>query len=145
MEELGHVLKNIGNQALVKIERHSLCSKCTNKCQLAVENEHETDEIEVTVNNPIGAKRGQMVKIEMGEQPLVIASLIIYIIPLISLIIGYFASQSFMQILGFTPTEGSGIIGSLVFLGLSFLLIKSIDRFLGRKKEYNPIIKEIIK
>jgi len=144
MEELGHVLKNTGNKALVKIERHSLCSKCTNKCQLAVDNDHETDEIEVTVSNPVGAESGQMVKIEMGEQPLIIASLIIYIIPLLSLIIGYFAGQYISQSIGFAPTEGTGIIGSLLFLVLSFLVIKSIDRFLGKKKNYNPIIKEII-
>lgn len=145
MEELGQVLKNKGKEAVIKIERQSLCSKCTNKCQLAVENNHETDEIEVTVNNSIGAEIGEMVKLEMGEQPLVIASLIIYILPLISLILGYFAGQFFIQTVGYTPTEGAGIIGSLIFLTISFLLTKSIDKLLGKKKEYNPEIKEIIK
>ncbi|MFP4661801.1 MAG: SoxR reducing system RseC family protein [Halanaerobiales bacterium] len=145
MEEHGFVLENKGDKALVRIQRHSLCSKCTNKCQLAVEDSHEIDEIEVTVENPVGAESGQEVKIEMGEQPLIIASLIIYILPLISLIIGYFAGLFFATLLGFAPTEGTGIIGSLVFLGLSFLLIKNLDKNLGRKKNYNPIIKQIIK
>ena len=145
MEEIGQILKTKGNQALVKIERHSLCSKCTNKCQLAAPESHELDEIEVEVDNPINAKNGQKVKIEMEEQALVIASLIIYIIPLICLILGYFIGLYFMGFIGANPSEGAGIIGSLLFLGLSFSLIKIIDRFLSKKKKYHPRIKEIIK
>ncbi|MFW6022324.1 MAG: SoxR reducing system RseC family protein [Halanaerobiaceae bacterium] len=144
MEEIGQIIKNTGNGALVKIERHSLCSKCSNKCQLALEDSHETDEIEVEVSNPIGAKSGQVVKIEMGKQPIIIASLIIYLVPLLSLIIGYFAGQYIVSILGFPISEGAGILGSLSFLLLSFLFIKTMDSILGKNKNYQPIIKEIV-
>src|SRR5690554_2636502 len=145
MEEMGIIINNKGKEALVKIRRHSLCSKCTNKCQLAMEDRHESEEIKVNVSNPLGAETGQMVKIEMGEQSLVIASLIVYIIPLVSLILGYFLGQFFMQTIGYTPTEGAGLIGSVLFLAISFLLIKSIDKIIGKKNEYKPTIKEIIK
>jgi len=145
MEEMGIIINNKGKEALVKIRRHSLCSKCTNKCQLAMEDSHESEEIKVNVSNPLGAETGQMVKIEMGEQSLVIASLMVYIIPLVSLILGYFLGQFFMHTIGYTPTEGAGLIGSVLFLAISFLLIKSIDKIIGKKNEYKPTIKEIIK
>lgn len=90
MEEQGLVLENRGDEALVKITRHSLCSRCAQKCPMA-SMEHETDEIEVLVSNPVGAEKGQLVKIEMGEKSLVTASLLIYLVPVIFLIAGYFA------------------------------------------------------
>lgn len=91
MEEIGVVLENKGQEALVKIKRHSLCSNCKNKCQLAMGNSHESKEMEISVKNPLGASKGDQVKIEMGEESLVTASLIIYLIPLFGLIAGYFA------------------------------------------------------
>lgn len=144
MEEIGQVIKQEGNEALVKIERHSLCSKCHNKCQLAIGNSHEKDEIEVKVSNPVGATSGQKVKIKMGNQPVVMSSIIVYLIPLFSLITGYFFINYLIKRLGYFPTEGSGIIGALLFLGLSFLLIRFIDRLLGKQKKYQPVIKKVI-
>ncbi|MEJ6951105.1 SoxR reducing system RseC family protein [Natronospora cellulosivora (SeqCode)] len=144
MEEIGEILNKKGNQALVKIKRHSLCSKCTNKCQLAQPESHEVDEIEIEVDNPIGAKIGQFVKIEMKDQPVVIASIIIYIIPLIFMIAGYFMGIYIIELLGYQGTEIVGIISSLLFLACSFLFIRIIDKILSRKKEYHPKIKEIV-
>ncbi|MFW6264931.1 MAG: SoxR reducing system RseC family protein [Bacillota bacterium] len=145
MEEIGEIIKTSGKQALVKIERHSLCSKCTNKCQLAQPESHEVDEIEVEVDNPIGARSGQKVKIEMKEQPVVIASLIIYVIPLIFMIIGYFLGISLLEAFGYQGTEITGIISSLIFLALSFVFIRILDNLLSKRKDYHPKIKEIIK
>ncbi|MFW6035884.1 MAG: SoxR reducing system RseC family protein [Halothermotrichaceae bacterium] len=139
MIETGQIIKLKGEDAVVKITRHSQCSKCTNKCELAtVENSHEVDDIEVVVNNSINAAEGERVKLEMQEQPLVLASLIIYLIPLFSLILGYFASLSLFSYLGYQASEGIGIIGSLVFLGLSFLLIRGIDTILGKRNDFQP-------
>jgi len=144
MEEHGLIVENKGEEALVKITRHSLCSKCTNKCPMAVD-DHETDEIEVQVINPIGAEKGQLVKIEMEEKPLVFASLLIYLVPLLFLIAGYFVGIYFAGIIfDSTPGEGAGIIGSIVFLLLSFVCVSYIDKTLSKKKKYQPLIKEII-
>ena len=144
MEEQGLVLENRGDEALVKITRHSLCSRCAQKCPMA-SMEHETDEIEVLVSNPVGAEIGQLVKIEMGEKSLVTASLLIYLVPVIFLIAGYFAG---IYLSGFiydtTPGETAGIIGSIVFLLLSFLVVSYIDKKLGQKQKYQPVIKKII-
>lgn len=145
MEEIGEIIETRGKQALVKIERHSLCSKCNNKCQLAQPESHEVDEIEVEVDNPIGARSGQRVKIEMKEQPMVVASLIIYLIPLIFMIAGYFIGISFLNSLGYQGTEITGIIASLSFLALSFVFIRFLDNLFSKRKDYHPRIKEIVK
>ncbi|NLJ84512.1 MAG: SoxR reducing system RseC family protein [Halanaerobiaceae bacterium] len=140
MEEIGLVLENIGEEALVKITRHSLCSRCKNKCQLAG-NTHESAEMQISVKNPIGASKGDRVRIEMGEQSLVIASMIIYLIPLISLIAGYFAGINLFPAAG----EGAGVGAAIFFLALSFVLVNRIDKFLGRNQKYQPVIKAIVK
>ncbi|HHU91766.1 MAG TPA: SoxR reducing system RseC family protein [Halanaerobiaceae bacterium] len=141
MEEIGVVLENKGQEALVKIKRHSLCSNCKNKCQLAMGNSHESKEMEISVKNPLGASKGDQVKIEMGEESLVTASLIIYLIPLFGLIAGYFAGINLFPGKG----EITGIIGALIVMALSFFLVNRIDKFLGRKNKYQPVIKAIIK
>lgn len=143
MEEIGRIMELNGKEALVKIERHSACSKCTHKCNLA-SSTHESDEIKVKVNNPIGASKGQLVKLEMREEPLVLASLIVYLIPLLGLITGYFAGIWLAPTLGYRAGEGIGIIGSLVFLAISFIMVRIIDNLLGKKKNFHPWIKEIL-
>jgi len=140
VEEIGIVLENKGEEALVRITRHSLCSRCSNRCQLAG-NTHESTEMQISVKNPIGAGKGDRVRIEMGEQSLVIASLIIYLIPLIGLIAGYFAGINLFPAAG----EVAGIVAALLFLALSFFLVNRIDKLLGKKQKYQPVIKAIVK
>ncbi len=143
MIEVGKIIELYDEKAKVRIERHSLCSKCTNNCHLAGEN-HEKENIEVMVDNVLGAREGQLVKLEMSEGSLVIASLIIYLIPLAALILGYFVGNLLVPLSSLKNGESSGIIGSIVFLLLSFLLVKYFDKIMGRKERYQPKIIKII-
>ncbi|ACL70083.1 SoxR reducing system RseC family protein [Halothermothrix orenii] len=142
MEELGKVIKTEGDKLTVKIIRRSACSKCGHKCGLA--GAHEVDEIEVEVDNTVGAKEGQVVKLEMGEQPLVVASMLVYLLPIISLIAGYFITFSLVKALGFKPSEAAGVIGSIIFFILSFYLLKVVDKFLSFNRKYHPRVSEIV-
>ncbi len=144
MEELAQVIENDGDTALVQITRHSACSKCDHKCGLAQNSSHESDQLEIEVKNDAGADKGQLVSLEMNIQPLVKASLIVYLIPLIGLIGGYFFGIAAADNLGFQANEMTGIIGSLSFLILSFGIIRLIDNRLGIKKEYHPRITKIL-
>lgn len=143
MEELATVLETKGKKALVRVIRHSACHKCDKNCGMAGTS-HDVDNIEIEVNNYIGAGEGSTVKLEMGEKPIVIASLIVYLFPLISLIGGYFISNWFITQLGQSASEITGILGGFFFLGLSFLIIRLVDLRLRVVEIFHPKITKVV-
>lgn len=144
MIEKGQIINTNDSMATVRIRRHSLCSKCTNKCGLARQGSHEVDEIEVEVDNEIGARVGNQVKIEMGEQSLVLSSLIVYLFPLLALIAGYFIAAYFASYFAVLSPEIAGIIGSFVLTVISFVILRYANRFFGRHRDFQPHITDII-
>ena len=143
MEELAQVIENRGDRVLVRVIRNSLCSKCDKDCGMST-NTHETDEIDVEVNNTMGAEEGNYVKLELGEKTLVLASLIVYLFPIISLITGYFITNFSLSVLGYVTGEITGIIGSLIFFLMSFLLIRVLNFRLKVMGIFQPEMIEIL-
>src|SRR6056297_643926 len=120
MKEKARVIKKEDGQSLVQIIRVSACSHCDEKCMLA-DDSHEMEEMEVLVNDPIGAEVGSMVELEMGAKPILFSAFVVYLVPLIALIGGYFIGSSWLN--SFTATsEIAGILGSIIFFFLSFLI-----------------------
>jgi len=144
VEELARVIENRGDNVLVRVIRNSACSKCDKDCGMS-DTSHESDEIDVEIANSMGAEKGNFVKIEMGEKSIVLASLIIYLFPLIALIGGYFLGNSIISLLGYTTTEVSGIISSISFFALAFILIRMFNFKLQMMKIFQPEIVEVLK
>ncbi|MFW5787814.1 MAG: SoxR reducing system RseC family protein [Halanaerobiales bacterium] len=143
MEELAQVVENKGDKVLIKVERHSSCSSCEKDCALSGYS-HESDEIEFEIENVLKADVGDIVRIEMQEKPLVVASLLVYIFPLVGLIGGYFFTNYILRLIGFTAGEISGIIGGLFFLALSFTALKTIDKKIKTIESFHPKMTEIV-
>ena len=144
MKEKATVLKNLtNNRALVRIERHSACSKCDQACSMAGE-DSEVKEMEFEVENPIKAPEGEKVQIEMGEKPVLFASIVIYLVPLLFMVLGYVAGQNLAPFFGVIEGEAVGVIGAFIFLGIAFLLIRNLDNYLQPKKVFHPEITKIV-
>ena len=143
MKELARVIEDRGDSVLVRVIRNSACSKCDKDCGMGA-NTHDTDEIDVEINNTMGAEEGNFVRLELGEKTLVLASLIVYLFPIISLIVGYFATNFSLSIIGYSPGEITGIFGSILFFGLSFLLIKMLNFKLKLMGIFQPEMIEIL-
>ena len=116
MKKEGKIIKTFGKKAQILVKKRSACSKCEKDCALA--EEHESGEVVIEVNNKLGARTGQKVKVEMKESNLVSAALIIYIFPLFAAIIGYFIGDWVSGIFNvlFNQGEMMGILGTLLFL-----------------------------
>lgn len=140
MEEKGTIIKNRGQDILVKIERHSACSKCDRDCGLAMASDIEETVVEINKGNynDIYFNEGQQVILEMEEKSVVLSAFIVYIFPLVAMIGGYFALS------GFSQTEAAGIIGSLFGFVISFLLIRIINQKYKFNNKFEPRIKKII-
>lgn len=142
MKEKARVIENRGEKSLVQIIRTSACSHCDEKCMLA-EDSHEMEEMEVVVNDPIGAEKGNMVELEMGSKPILFSAFVVYLLPLIAIIAGYFAGQNLLNNFVSNP-EISGIIGSAVGFIISFGLLRFFDKEAGSRSYFHPKITKVV-
>lgn len=142
MKEKARVIKKENGQSLVQIIRVSACSHCDEKCMLA-EDSHEMEEMEVLVNDPIGAEVGSMVELEMGTKPILFSAFVVYLLPLVAIIAGYFVGSSWLSPF-ITNGEIAGIIGSVLSFFLSFLLLRFFDKKAGAKSNFHPEIKRVV-
>jgi sigma-E factor negative regulatory protein RseC len=143
MEELATVVEDKGDKARVRVIRHSACHKCDKDCGMSGAS-HDVDNIEIEVNNNLDAAKGSMVKLEMGERTIVLASMIVYLFPLISLIGGYFVSNWIVSQLGYVSSEIIGITGGFIFLAMSFIVIRLIDLKLRMVEVFHPKMTKIL-
>ncbi|MGM0445523.1 MAG: SoxR reducing system RseC family protein [Bacillota bacterium] len=143
MRELGKVINCIDNIAKVKVIKHSACSKCDRDCPLSGADSHEREEMVFKVKNSIGAKQGDQVSIELENRNLVFSSLIIYLMPILNMIIGYFLGQWLGLKYNLLTREISGIFGTVLFLFLSFLLLRQINSNLENNNKIDPKIVKI--
>jgi sigma-E factor negative regulatory protein RseC len=138
MKEIGRVIEKNGNKLIIELSPSSYCSSCK-LCQRGNE-----DNFILEVLDKCSAKPGDFVSIEISKSSYYKATILIYIVPLIFFILGtiigyiignYFKKDS--QILGF--------VFGLLFLSLSYLVIRFIDRKIQKKSsDYIPVAKEIV-
>ena len=139
MKEEARVAKSYNNKAEIIITRHSACDKCEKKCGLA-DSSHDTDQIKLEVNNPVNAKKGDLVIVEMDDSNVRLASMLVYLIPIIGIFIGYLAFNYLGNLLGLDGQELFGMLGSFVLFGFSWYLLRKIDNYYKENYSFQPKI-----
>jgi positive regulator of sigma E activity len=71
----------------------------------------------------LGTAKGDRVKIEARAGSAAKSGFILYILPLISLFIGYLFGSKLVSLLGSSATEGWGILSAFLFMALTYLAI----------------------
>lgn len=119
MRETGIIISQEKDQATVQMARGEKCDGC-NLCSMA-----EDGRMRVTALNKINAGVGDMVEVEIPPGKIVGYSMLLFIMPILMMILGYFAGKA---VFTFSHGESSGILGSIGGLVLSFVIIRLIDR-----------------
>lgn len=134
-EEIGHVTKVDHGKVKIQLTPGSQCTGCGAKSFCSALGETvRVLEVESKENvNP-----GDMVSLKFSASSKLTSAMIIFILPIIFMIAGYFLMTSL-----YINSEGWGVIGSLLGLVFGFIVIRVLDRLLLKTKEYNPIIKKI--
>ena len=123
MEQLVRVKEaHSDGTATVIIVRESACSGDCHKCS-GCGAAKET--ILLQADNPIGAARGDLVKVESATGPVLKAAVVLYMLPLVL----FFAGYAVAALLGIS----GGLCGGLAF-ALSIVLIVRYDRKLQQDK-----------
>lgn len=128
LEEVGTVIKTQDTYAQVQMARSSACAHC-GICTMGVNNT-----MVVEAENLVGAKIGDRVKVAIESSAILKATSIVYLLPLIGLLIGYFVLE---KISGQTAGVIGGIIGVIIIL----CLIPLYDK---RLKKHNRFAVKII-
>lgn len=119
-----------GDMATVKFVRSKACAHC-NACLSFGDNEAVVD-----IANTVGAVEGDTVSIVLHARSLVKASLIMYVVPLIALLVGAAAGSLISDL-------AAALIGIAAALG-AFGIIRALEPRFARMSEFNPRMISII-
>ena len=131
MQQTGIVQKLHFNTAEVKITRSSACGESCASCGLCP---GQTALVEAV--NDVNAAVGDTVIIDMADKKVLGAAFLVYIVPIIMMIIGYFAGYVILK------NETFGILTGFLMMIVVFPIIRFIDKKI--KRRYIPNIVRVI-
>ena len=124
MEQLVRVKEVYDNgTAMVIHVRESACSGDCHKCSGCGA---AKEAVLFTASNPIGARRGDLVKVESETGPVLKAAVVLYVLPLVLFFLGYY--------LGTLPGNYGALGGGLGFI-LGVAAVIAYDRLVVKKAD----------
>ena len=140
IEEEGIVAEIDGNIAKVAVMKKSACEQCA-----AAGVCHPGDQEYLEASNPLGAQKGQKVKVVIAPQIYLKASIILYGIPMVALIAGAIIAKSIaVQYTGEERSDLWAFIAGMACTAISFLFIRSYNKKVEKTQKYKPVIVEIL-
>ncbi len=140
IEEEGVVAEIEDGIARVAILAKSACEQCaaSGVC-------HPGDQEYLEASNPLGAKKGQKVKVVLAPQVYLKASIILYGIPMAALIAGAIIGKNIStRYVGEQNSDLWAFIAGVVCMLVSFLFIRSYNKKVEKTQKYKPVIVEIL-
>jgi sigma-E factor negative regulatory protein RseC len=140
IEEEGIVAEIEGTIAKVAISKKSACEQCaaSGVC-------HPGDQEYLEAANPLGAVKGQKVKVVVAPQIYLKASIILYGIPMATLIAGAIIAKNIaLRYVGDARSDLWAFIGGVVCMSISFVFIRSYNKKVEKTQKYKPVIVEIL-
>jgi len=140
IEEEGIVAEIEGNIARVAIVKKSGCEQCA-----AAGVCHPDDEEYMEASNPLGAKKGQKVKVVVAPQVYLKASIILYGIPMAALVAGAIIAKNItVQNAGEAHSDLWAFIAGIICMVVSFFFIRVYNNKVEKTQTYKPMIVEIL-
>ena len=140
MKEQGIVTRIISGRLVeVAFQRSEACAKCR-AC-------HDVGQgmVGIEAVNEVGAKREDIVEIDIPSEELIRGSIMVFLFPIFFLVVGYLLGSYFMRLLGFQGwEEGVGVVSGLLFLVLSFYVVSWYDKNIRQKDALRAHILKII-
>lgn len=139
MDQVGYILGTENGRARVEVKRLSGCSGTCKSCSGC-----DTPSVIVNLENTIGAKIGDIVEIKGQGNTILKYTFLIYMIPFAMLILGLVGGITKFKAMGYANYELYGFLVGIVFLFLSFGILKLIDnKSKARTKDMMRIVKII--
>ncbi|MDY6935033.1 MAG: SoxR reducing system RseC family protein [Spirochaetota bacterium] len=142
MREEGVIREVIGNKALVILQRSTMCNACSNKgmCRSL----GGGNDMEVEVLNTAGATKGDRVQISLESSSFLKMTFLVYIVPLLSLVLGAFVGLNVIGSHSPDHAELFSLLLAIIFFALAFIVISILSKSMGKRKKYMPEITKVI-
>lgn len=142
MEEIGIVKEINGIKAIISVQKQGSCGSCPggSVCRAL-----GAGEALMEAYNHVEARAGDTVKVVFKSSNYLKGTMLVYGLPALMLIIGAVLGKEYLS--RFFPAADSDILSAgsgFGFLIITFLVIKLWSNIFALKKEYTPIIEEII-
>lgn len=139
MEQIG-VVKNIkGNTAIVEINRISGCGGACKTCSGC-----DTPSFTINLENIVDAKIGDKVKVKADTKNMLKYTAIAYLIPLIMFVVSTVIANKIFHARDIFYSDFYSFLVGLVFIGISYLIIRKIDKNITARGESSVEIIEIL-
>ncbi|MHB8173589.1 MAG: SoxR reducing system RseC family protein [Nitrospirota bacterium] len=141
MEEPGVVIETAGTTAKVMMSKAGTCESCgaSGSCKVA-----SGDRV-MEADNPLGAKPGQQVMVDIESGAFLKATFLTYMLPVIFLFLGAYLGGKYGPALsGAISMDYWQALGGVVFLVLSAVLVRLYDRKVKRSTTIRPVIVKIM-
>jgi sigma-E factor negative regulatory protein RseC len=139
--EQGIVTKVESTTAWVTTKKTDACNSCGAKSACHVVGGGK--EMEVEAINNAGAKVGQKVVLSFETSPLLRATFLLYVFPILVLLGGALIGDKMAPRFGFDASIFSAIIG-FFFFGISILFVRSMGNKMAKKDAYRPKVMKIL-
>ena len=127
--------------AWVKTTKSGACKSCS--ARSSCHSLGGGEEMEVEAINKAGAQIGQKVVLSFDTSPLLKATFMLYMLPILTMMTGAFIGQQLAPKLNLDTSFLSAIFGFL-FFGLTLLFVRSKGNKMAKKDEYRPKIIRVI-
>lgn len=132
MNREGVVTQRIDENIIeVKLMRNSACGHC-HECSYG----DDSKDVRITVTDTLGAEKGDIIEINLGDRNVLKAAFIAYTIPLIALLLGIFGTNSFFNYLNYNNAEQISAIVGIVFMSITYIIIRKFDKKFRDSNEY---------
>ncbi len=131
--EIGKITELQDNKAIISLERKSACAGC-HACEMS----HDTQMMTMTAINECDGKVGDSVMVELVVDRLMFATFILYGVPLITTVLGFF--------IGYYGSNGNEIVSFVVgilAMVITYIVIRRFETFFSNDK-YIPVARKII-
>ncbi|RJQ32984.1 MAG: hypothetical protein C4562_01700 [Actinobacteria bacterium] len=134
--EQGKVIKVNDNKATVALSKTDACKSCGACNAFGGADKLMTCEVE----NTLGVAEGDRVYIEIAQKHEVIATFLIFVMPVLFMIIGYFVGFLISSVIYKSPSEKVGVGVAAIFFAFSLYVVKVIDEWAEKNKKFVPVL-----
>lgn len=120
------------NRATVRFNRKTACENC----RMCFKPKNEMY-VELVLKNTLEAKVGDKVSVSMGNQIVLLSSIIVYLIPVVFVAAALLLTRNINEVVSFGIAMGILIV--------SYAVIALIDKWIKKNKNYTPNMVAIIK
>ncbi|OOF53496.1 hypothetical protein BKK56_11375 [Rodentibacter genomosp. 2] len=142
LRESAVVISYENGVAKVKCQSQSACGQCAAKNSCGTSSLSELNgkrgEHIFNVETMMPLREGQVVEIGLAEKSMLFSALLMYIVPLVTLLIATLLSDYISE------NELTRALVIFLFTVLSFIFIKRYTKILGKQTEFQPVLLRVL-